>query len=138
VRAFYAAEPLSNERTNILQSLIAVENARPEFAKQIDLRAIPERTARITAEFKKHTRPGYIVSAMHDRDAERRQMMDILLVRKDVRGAARAVVQDRFDTIGLQELAVVSYIPRNWGGAKQRRAERSNRLMLEALAFNAR
>lgn len=138
VSAFYAADPLSNERRNILHDLIAAENARHQTSKQIDLRAIPERTARITAEFVKPSRPSGFISGVDDRDDERREMMQVLMVRRDLKGAARAVVQDRIDTIQLQEMAITSFIPRSWGGAAKRREDRTMRLMQEALTVPAR
>lgn len=131
VRAFYGADPLSNERRNILQELIAAEKSRPDNAKKIDLRLVPERTARIMAEFKKST-------GIDDREAERRHMMNVLMVCKDINGAARAVVQDRFDTTGLVELATTSFIPRSWAGAKSRRVDRTERLMHQALSCSVR
>lgn len=138
VSAFYAADPVSNERRIILQDLIAAENARADHAKQIDLRSIPERTARITAEFQKPADVSTALSSMHDRDQERRQMMDVFVIRKDIKGAARAVVQDRIETIQLQEMARTGFIPRSWSGGEKRREARTARLMQEALTVPAR
>ena len=138
VRAFYGADPLSNERRNILQELIAAEKSRPDTAKKIDLRLVPERTTRITSEFKKSTGGAGCLHGIDGRDAERRHMINVLIVCKDVKGAARAVVEDRIETTGLAEMASMSFIPRSWGGRRSRRADRTERLLHEALTCAVR
>lgn len=139
VRSFYAADPMSSERREILHHLIDVEHGRPASSAPIDLNKIPERKARIMQSFAQSAlgHPDR-VNHGHDLDVECREMIGLITVRRDLKGAARDVVLDRIDCTNLESVGHKSFIPRGWSRGPSRHEDRMDRLMNEALAFHKR